>query len=113
MQESVRASHILVKHKDSRRPSSWKEPVITRTKDEAAAIIAGYRNDLITAKATFSALAESNSDCSSHKHGGDLGKFGRGKMQKAFEETAFALNVGEISNPVFTESGVHLILRTE
>ncbi|KAH8041727.1 hypothetical protein HPB51_017529 [Rhipicephalus microplus] len=35
-----------------------------------------------------------------------------GSAQKRFEEAAFALNVGELSEPVFTESGVHLILRT-
>ena len=38
-QEQVRASHLLVKHKDSRRPSSWKEANITRTKEEAADIL--------------------------------------------------------------------------
>jgi len=37
----VQASHILVKHRDSRRPSSWKEDKITRTKEEALEIIEG------------------------------------------------------------------------
>ena len=36
----VRASHLLVKHKDSRRPSSWREENITRTKEEALEILA-------------------------------------------------------------------------
>ena len=36
---SVRASHLLVKHDESRRPSSWKEETITRSKDEALSII--------------------------------------------------------------------------
>lgn len=33
-------------------------------------------------------------------------------MQKPFEDATFALNVGELSGPVFSDSGVHLILRT-
>ena len=45
--------------------------------------------------------------------GGDLGVFGRGKMQVPFERAAFALQVGQLSDIVDTDSGVHLILRTE
>ena len=41
----------------------------------------------------------------------DLGMFGRGMMQEAFENASFALEVGEISGIVDTDSGVHLILR--
>ena len=39
--KQVRCSHLLVKHKDSRRPSSWREDNITRTKDEALDILLG------------------------------------------------------------------------
>ena len=39
--EQVRASHLLVKHNQSRRPSSWKQDTITRSKDEALEIIKG------------------------------------------------------------------------
>lgn len=52
------------------------------------------------------------SDCSSAKRGGDLGLFGRGAMQKPFEDAAFALKVGELSQIVDTDSGVHIIMRT-
>ena len=52
------------------------------------------------------------SDCSSAKNGGDLGWFGRGKMQKPFEDAAFSLEIGEMSSdPVMTASGCHLLLR--
>ena len=42
----------------------------------------------------------------------DRGLFARGAMQKPFEDAAFALAVGELSPLVFTDSGVHVILRT-
>lgn len=57
-------------------------------------------------------MASKYSDCSSAKRGGDLGPFGKGAMQKPFEEAAFGLKLGELSDPVFTDSGVHIILRT-
>jgi NIMA-interacting peptidyl-prolyl cis-trans isomerase 1 len=57
-------------------------------------------------------LATNYSDCSSAKRGGDLGYFERGQMQKPFEDTTFGLQIGELSKPVWTDSGVHLILRT-
>lgn len=53
-----------------------------------------------------------NSDCSSHEANGDLGWFGKGQMQRPFEEATYALSPGQISGVVETESGVHLILRT-
>ena len=62
---------------------------------------------------TFQELASEFSDCSSAKRGGDLGPFARGQMQKPFEDSTFALQVGEMSGPVWTDSGVHLILRTK
>ena len=108
----VRASHLLVKHKDVRRPSSWKEPVITRSKEDALAMIQAFQQQLANDQAEFGALAAVESHCSSAKRGGDLGWFGRGQMQKPFEEAAFGLAVGQMSGPVFTDSGVHLVLRT-
>jgi NIMA-interacting peptidyl-prolyl cis-trans isomerase 1 len=91
----VRASHLLVKHRDSRRPSSWREENITRTKQEAIAILqgghtrskqhtsanTGYIDRIKSGEDTFAALAGKYSDCSSASRGGDLGAFGRGQMQ--------------------------------
>ncbi|KAK9678771.1 hypothetical protein RND81_11G232400 [Saponaria officinalis] len=112
----VRASHILIKHEGSRRKSSWKDPdgrvIATTTKDSAVSQLKSIRDDILSGKSNFSDVATRVSDCSSAKRGGDLGPFGRGQMQKPFEEATFALNVGEISDIVETESGVHIIMRT-
>ncbi|WFD29338.1 peptidylprolyl isomerase [Malassezia sp. CBS 17886] len=133
----VRASHLLVKHRDSRRPSSWKEvravcggelttqPTITRSKEEAVAALREHQEALgkNPSPQEFGALAQQHSyvlsaraltcsDCSSARSGGDLGTFGPGQMQKPFEAAAFALPVGQLSDIVDTDSGVHLILRT-
>ncbi|SHO75979.1 Similar to S.cerevisiae protein ESS1 (Peptidylprolyl-cis/trans-isomerase (PPIase)) [Malassezia sympodialis ATCC 42132] len=110
----VRASHLLVKHKDSRRPSSWREAQITRTKDEAIAQLRSYQDQLGAQPSVeaFAELASQFSDCSSARSGGDLGSFGRGQMQRPFEDATFALPVGQMSGVVETDSGVHLILRT-
>ena len=109
--DQVRARHILVKHVQSRRPSSWRQATITRSKSEANEILSGYRRQIVDQGADFEEIASTKSDCSSAKHGGDLGWFGRGKMQKAFEDATFALKVGEISGIVDSDSGLHIIQR--
>ncbi|XP_043940632.1 peptidyl-prolyl cis-trans isomerase NIMA-interacting 1 [Protopterus annectens] len=109
----VRCSHLLVKHNQSRRPSSWREANITRSKEEALERINLYIQKIRSGEEDFETLASHFSDCSSAKAGGDLGFFERGQMQKPFEDASFALKVGDMSGPVFTDSGIHIILRTE
>ena len=87
----VRASHILVK-----------------TEEEA--------NDLLNKLnegADFGELAQEYSLCPSKRDGGDLRFFGRGMMVKPFEDAAFDLEVGEVSKPVETQFGWHLIKLTD
>ncbi|KAE8251402.1 hypothetical protein A4X13_0g4008 [Tilletia indica] len=112
--DKVRASHLLVKHRDSRRPSSWKEQNITRTREEAEQTIRQHLETLgpNPSAEEFGKLASVHSDCSSASKGGDLGFFGHGQMQKPFEEATYALPVGGLSDIVQTESGTHIILRT-
>lgn len=111
--KQVRCSHLLVKHAGSRRPASWKSPHITRSKEEALGILLEYRRRITSGEIEFGELASTESDCSSAKERGDLGRFGPGAMQKAFEDAAFALQVGQISDVVDSDSGLHIILRLE
>jgi len=110
-QAKIRCAHLLVKHKDSRRPSSWKTAEITRTKEEALSLISGYEDRIRAGTVSFGDLAAEESDCSSARKRGDLGYFGKGDMQKEFEDAAYALEVGEMSHAVETGSGIHLIER--
>nr|GME10460.1 peptidyl-prolyl cis-trans isomerase Pin1 [Ipomoea batatas] len=114
--EKVMASHILIKHQGSRRKASWKDPegcvICNTTRDAAASQLRALRDDILSGKSNFEDVASRFSDCSSAKRGGDLGPFGRGQMQKPFENATFALKIGEISDIVDTDSGVHIIKRT-
>lgn len=92
--EQVRARHILIK------PDNDKK----KAKAEIEAILKE-----IKAGKSFEELAEKYSACPSKSRGGDLGFFARGKMVKPFEDTAFSLKVGEISNIVETSFGFHII----
>ncbi|CAH1437194.1 unnamed protein product [Lactuca virosa] len=114
--DKVRASHILIKHEGSRRKASWKDPegriISNTTRDSAVSQLKTLRDDIVSGKSKFEDVASRYSDCSSAKRGGDLGSFGRKQMQKPFEEATYALKVGEISDIVDTDSGVHIIKRT-
>ncbi|KAK4098972.1 rotamase-domain-containing protein [Parathielavia hyrcaniae] len=109
----IRVAHLLVKHRDSRRPSSWRENQITRSKEEALQIIKAHEARIQSGSVSLSELALVESDCSSARKQGDLGYFGRGDMQKEFEDAAFALKNGEMSGVVETASGLHLIQRLD
>lgn len=107
----IRAAHLLVKHNLSRNPKSWKNDNITISKEEAIEILKAHETRIKSGEVTLSQLAETESDCSSHKRGGDLGFFTKGQMQPSFEKAAFGLKVGEVSGIVDSDSGVHLIER--
>ena len=87
MAKKVHAKHILVK-----------------TEEEANAIL----YDLKQGK-DFDEIAKEKSTCPSGKKGGDLGWFGRNQMVKEFETVSFSLKPGELSKPVKTQFGYHII----
>lgn len=63
--------------------------------------------------AKFAELAKANSACPSSAKGGDLGEFTHGQMVPEFDEVSFKQEVGQISEPVKTQFGYHLILTTK
>ncbi|MBU1002401.1 MAG: SurA N-terminal domain-containing protein [Proteobacteria bacterium] len=97
--EQVRARHILLKL-DADAPEKEVQEVRAKLLRLKARLSKGT---------TFEALATKNSEGPSKATGGDLGWFSRGMMVGPFEETAFALAPGEVSEPVRTKFGWHLI----
>ena len=89
--ETVVASHILV-------PSE----------EEAINILKEIKEGL-----SFADAAQKYSSCPSKNSGGSLGQFGKGQMVPEFENAVFAMNVGEISEPVKSQFGYHLIQLNE
>ena len=88
---TVRARHILVK-----------------TEEEAK----NLKQEIEQGK-SFADVAMEVSLCPSGQDGGDLGYFGKGMMVKEFEDAAFSMNVGQISDPIKTQFGWHLIQLTD
>ena len=74
-------------------------------------IILGYEKRIRSGEKSLGELAITESDDSSARKMGDLGFFGKGDMQKEFEDAAFQLKPGEVSHVVETASGLHLIER--
>ncbi|WP_373653664.1 peptidylprolyl isomerase [Schlesneria sp. DSM 10557] len=77
-------------------------------------VLAEVRNDLMAKKLTFAEAAMKYSESPTRARGGDVGLFGwQGKLPAAVSHAAFALKIGEISEPIVSPVGVHLIQVTE
>lgn len=74
-------------------------------------VIQAHEQKIKSGSVSLGELALTESDCSSARKRGDLGYFGKGDMQKEFEDAAFGLKPGEMSSVVETASGLHLIER--
>ena len=105
--EQVRASHILIKPRTT-DPNADPNQAKAAAKAKAQDLLKQIKDG-----ADFTELAKTNSDCPSSKQGGDLNFFGRGQMVPAFEEAAFALKTGQVSDIVETQFGYHIIKVTD
>ncbi|MGA2741856.1 MAG: peptidylprolyl isomerase [Bryobacteraceae bacterium] len=103
----VKARHILIRFKGSSVP--LKKDAKELTDEEALAKAQDIRKKLLDG-ADFATLAKAESDdAGSGANGGDLGTFGHGRMVPAFEKVAFTIPVGELSEPVKSQFGYHII----
>lgn len=105
--EQAQARHILVRFKGS--PVPMREGQKELTEEEALAKAQALRKRLEGGE-DFATLAKAESDdTGSGANGGDLGTFKRGSMVPAFEEAAFKLPINELSEPIRTQFGYHII----
>jgi peptidyl-prolyl cis-trans isomerase D len=103
--EERRASHILIAS-----PKDAPAPERAKAKARAQDLLAEVRKN----PADFAAVAKKNSqDPGSAESGGDLDFFARGAMVKPFEDAAFAMNKGDISDVVESDFGYHIIQLTD
>ena len=92
-----RARHILLR------------PGVRLSQDEAIARLTAYRQQIASGQSTFEALAAQFSNDGSARQGGDLGWVSPGQFVPEFEQVMNALKPGEMSQPVVSRFGVHLI----
>lgn len=99
----VYCQHILVKSEESDLPEA---------KSAAFEKIRAIRERIMDG-GDFADEAQKHSDCPSGKEGGSLGWFGRGMMVKEFDEAAFGMKKGEVSDIVTTQFGYHIIYKAD
>jgi peptidyl-prolyl cis-trans isomerase C len=105
--EQVKARHILIAFKGSPAAQKGKKEL---TDAEAKAKADALRAEIVSGKAKFEDVAKKESDdVESGKNGGELGSFGRGQMVPEFEAVAFSAKPGDITEPVKTQFGYHII----
>ncbi|GAB6111288.1 peptidylprolyl isomerase [Desulfomicrobium salsuginis] len=100
IEEQVQARHILVRVDENATEADVAKAMDTIKKAQA---------DLKAGKSFEETVAKYTEDPSGTQTGGELGWFGRGRMVKPFEDAAFALDKGAVSEPVRTQFGFHLI----
>jgi peptidyl-prolyl cis-trans isomerase SurA len=95
--------------KSSKDSIPQKTSSTSRTKEEAKQLIESYRVRVLKGEDMSALAAQYSEDPGSAKKGGQLSPFGRGKMVPEFEEVAFSLKPGEISEVFETKYGYHFI----
>ncbi|MED0965198.1 peptidylprolyl isomerase PrsA [Bacillus paramycoides] len=109
MNEAIKKSVTEKDVKDYYKPEIKASHILVSDENEANEI-----KKKLDAGASFEELAKKESqDIASKDKGGDLGYFGAGKMTPEFEKAAYKLKVGQISNPVKSPNGYHIIKLTD
>lgn len=106
--EKVHTRHLLIRYSGARNAPEDLE----RSQDAARTLAAELRQAALDGR-SFEELAREHSEDGSAERGGDLGSVGRGLFQPPYEEAAFALPVGGISDVVETVYGYHVIQRVQ
>lgn len=93
-------------HKDTFKsgPSARASHILVDSKEQAEAILEEINSGL-----SFEEAASKYSSCPSRERGGDLGEFGKGQMVPEFENAVFNMKAGEVSAPIQTQFGYHII----
>ncbi len=107
--ERARARHILIRYQGARSGGDRAQ----HTRDGAEALAEKLLEQVKKPGADFAALAREHSEDSSASRGGDVGLRARGELARGFEKALFAMSPGQISGPVETEFGFHIIQRVE
>jgi peptidyl-prolyl cis-trans isomerase C len=105
--ETLTARHILIRVKGAPMPAAPGKPELSD--DEAKAKAEAIRKRIVGGEDFAKIAKEESDDTSSGEKGGDLGEFKKGMMVPPFETAAFALKTGDISEPVQTPFGYHII----
>lgn len=102
-------AHILIAYKGARRA----KPAITRTKVEALALAKKLAGELKKTPKKFAEYAKKHSDGPSARKGGSLGKWKKGRMVPEFDAAIVKMKIGQVSDPVETAFGYHVIIRID
>lgn len=105
--ELIRVRHILIRMRGSLLPLTPGQKDLTE--EEALAKAQEIRKRLLAGENFADLVSTESSDTETIPNGGDTGFFHRGQRVPSFEEAAFALKVGELSEPVKTPFGYHII----
>lgn len=100
-------AHILIGYKGAMRSSA------TRTKDEALKLATELAAEAKKDTSKFADLAKKHSEGPSGPRGGDLGAWPKGRMVPAFDQAVEKMKIGEVSDPVESPFGYHVIIRKE
>ncbi len=102
-------AHILIAYKGAMRA----RPNVTRTKAEALALAKKLAVELKKAPKKFKEYAAKHSNGPSAKRGGSLGKWKKGRMVPEFDVAIEKMKIGQVSDPVETKFGYHVIIRMD